>query len=155
WLDMATTVHGETLTVDIAGVDRTRPSIVATSDPMTISFSPEDVRGGFYYWSTSYQGAMRLLFGAQAIQSFIPQNSKANPFSCSGCHTVSRSGSTMAYTEGESVQGMLRVVATSDPTQPLFPTAMTHDSGMMALNRDGSRVLVSISGNLVLRDATS
>src|SRR5262249_18353463 len=74
----------------------------------------------------------------------------------SGCHTVSRSGSTMAYTEGESVQGMLRVVATSDVTQPLFPTATSHDSGMMALNRDGSRVLVSFStGRLVLRDGMS
>jgi WD40-like Beta Propeller Repeat len=155
WIDLATTVHGETLTVDIAGVDLLRPDIVATSDPMTISFSPEYVSGGFYYWSTSIQGAMRLLFGARAIQPYIIQNSPSNPYSCSGCHTVSRSGSTMAFTEGESVTGVLRVVATPDATKQLFPSATAHDSAMMALNRDGTRVLVSYAGKLVLRDAAS
>jgi hypothetical protein len=155
WLDMAGTVRGETLTVAITGVDPKRPGVIATSDTMAISFSPESVKGGFYYWSTSFQGAMRLLFGAQAIQSIVPQNSTANPYSCSGCHTVSRGGATLAYTEGESVQGSLRVVAASDASKALFPTSMSHDSGMMALNHDGSRVLVSLNGKLTLRDAVT
>jgi hypothetical protein len=157
WLDMATKAHGETLTVDIAGVSKERPGPVATSAPLTISFSPEYVSGGFYYWSTSIQGVLRLLFGAHAPQPYIVQNSTSNPASCSGCHTVSRSGSTMAFTEGENVEGVLRVVATSDASKPLFTpaSAPTHDSGMMALNHDGTRVLVSYAGKLVLRDTAS
>jgi hypothetical protein len=156
WIDLATAAHGESVTVDIAGVDPTRPGIVATSEPMTISFSPEYVAGGFYYWSTSIQGAMRLLFGGRPVQQYIVRNTPTtNPSDCSGCHTVSRDGSTMAFTHGRDPDGALRVIETADATKPLFPPATSHDSGMTALNRDGSRVLVSYQGKLVLRDTAT
>ncbi len=153
WLDLAQTARGEILTVDVAGVDPDRAGSVATSDPFTISFSPEYIGGGFYYWSTSIQGTVRLLFGGRTRLPFIAAKSSSNPTLCSGCHTVSRSGSTIAFTMGDSpAAGVLRVAPTTNPDQPLFQPAMTHDSGTLALNRDGSRVLVSTSSGLVLRD---
>jgi hypothetical protein len=154
WLDLATTVHGETLTADVTGVDPTRPGIIATSDPITLSFSPEPVNGGIYYWTTSIQGTMRLPFGGKATP-YIPQKSSANPYSCSGCHAVSRSGATMANTEGENVTGSLRVVSAGDPSKALFPPATGHDSGMTAISPDGTLVLSSYSDRLVLRDAAT
>jgi Tol biopolymer transport system component len=157
WIDLATTAHGETLAVDISGVDPTHPGVVATSDPMQISFSPQDLRGAFYYWSTNIQGALRVLFGARTAQPFIVQKSPSNPTSlCSGCHTVSRDGSTIAFTQGDNpAEGILRVEATSDPSKALFTPSTKHDSATLALNHDGSRVLVSVGGQLILRDATT
>jgi Tol biopolymer transport system component len=156
WLDLAQTSRGQALMVDVAGVDPNRAGSVAISDPMTISFSPEDVRGGFYYWSTSVQGTMRLLFGSGPRQPFIAAKSSSNPTMCSGCHTVSRSGSTIAFTMGDSpVAGVLRVAPTTNPDQPLFAPSLVHDSGTLALNRDGSRVLVSTASSLALRDTAT
>jgi hypothetical protein len=160
WIDLAKMVHGESLTVDIAGVDPSRPGVVATSLPMSISFSPEYVSGGFYYWSTSVQGSMRVLFGGRPVQPYIVQSgmgkvSPTNPFSCSGCHAVNRGGSTMAFTDGDSPEGVLRAVSTAEPTKPLFAPATSHDSGAVALSPDGARVLVSYSDKLVLRDTAS
>jgi hypothetical protein len=157
WIDMATITRGETLTVDLAAVNPTRPGVVATSDSMTISFSPESLRGGFYYWSTSIQGTMRLLFGARTVQPFIIQHSPSNPTSlCSGCHTVSRDGSTIAFTAGDNpATGVLRIAPTSDPSKAFFPSSAMHDSATLALNHDGSRVLVSVGGQLVLRDTAT
>ena len=85
WIDLATTAHGEALTVDLAGVDPTQPGLVATSDPMSLSFSPDYVSGSLYYWSSTVTGTMRLLFGDRTVQAFIGASSASNPFTCSGC----------------------------------------------------------------------
>jgi hypothetical protein len=160
WLDLAQRTRGDAVTVEVAGYAPTRPGVVAKSDAMTISFSPEFVGGGFYYWTGASvpatpdsPGTMRLLFGARASRPFITPLSSSNPEKCSGCHAVSRDGSTIAFTAGLNATGSLHVAATSTPNVPLFPPATTHDSGTLALNHDGSRVLVSVAGRLFLRDA--
>ena len=156
WIDLATTAHGETLSVDVSGVDLAHPGLVATSESMPISFSPQDVRGGFYYWSTSIQGALRVLFGARIPQPFIASSTASNPSMCSGCHTVSRDGSTIAFSQGDDpAAAILRVEATADPSKALFTPSIKHDSATLALNHDGSRVLVSVGQQLILRDAAT
>jgi hypothetical protein len=155
WIEAATSSRGQTLTVDVSGVDLKRPGIVATSDPQALAFSPEEVSGGLYYWSNGIQGTLRLLFGARATQTFVKPGTPSNPMTCGGCHAVSRDGSTFAFTEGAASTGVLRVAATSDTTMPLFTMSTTHDSGTLALNHDGSRVLVSYSGRLILRDTAT
>ena len=45
----------------VAGVDPNRAGSVATSDPLSISFTPEYVAGGFYYWSTDEPGYVSWL----------------------------------------------------------------------------------------------
>jgi len=74
---------------------------------------------------------------------------------CGGCHVVSRGGQTIAFTDGDQATGSLRVDATSNPDVALFQPATTHDSGTLALNHDGTRVLVSVAGRLILRDAAT
>jgi hypothetical protein len=154
WLDAATTARGETLTVEIAGVDPSHPATFATSEPIKLAFSPEEVRGGLYYWSSAVTGTERLLFGARTPQPFIVHNS-ATTASCGGCHAVSRGGSTIAFEQGDTAKGVLWVTSTAKVDTPLFTPSVTHDSGTQALNHDGSRVLVSTSGRLFLRDAAT
>jgi hypothetical protein len=154
WLDAATTARGETLTVDITGVDPKNP-LVATSDPITLAFSPEDVRGGLYYWTSKFSGTARLLFGARATLPFIVPSTPSNPNkTCGGCHAVSRNGSTIAFEQGDT-GGVLRVARTANADTPLFAPGTVHDSGTQAVNHDGSRVLVSFSGRLILRDTAT
>ncbi|HVX97336.1 MAG TPA: hypothetical protein VHK47_20650 [Polyangia bacterium] len=153
WLDLATTTRGESLVVDVAGVDLTRPGVVATSDSMTLAFSPEDVRGGFYYWSVGVNGTERVLFGTRTPQPFVSHKLP----DCSGCHALSRDGARFAFEQGDTASGVLWVAptATPQPQQSLFTPSATHDAGTQALNHDGTRVLVSTSGRLTLRDAAT
>jgi Tol biopolymer transport system component len=149
WIDAATTARGETLTVEIAGVDLNHPATFSASDPISLVFSPEDVRGGLYYWSSGVTGTERVLFGASAPDSFISHT----PPACGGCHAPSRDGATIAFEQGDTGKGVLWVVSTAKPDTPLFTPSTTHDSGTQALNHDGTRVLVSFTGMLILRDA--
>jgi hypothetical protein len=149
WLDAAMTARGETLTVDLAGVDQNHPATFAASDPLSLAFSPEDVRGGLYYWSSAITGTERLLFGARAATPYIPHTTPA----CGGCHAVSRDGSTIAFEQGDTGKGVLWVAPTAAVDTPLFPPGSMHDSGTQALSHDGTRVLVSYSGRLYLFDA--
>jgi hypothetical protein len=153
WIDAATTAPGEAVTIDVTGVDPTHPGVVALSAPISISFSARDVTGGMYYWSNDLVGTRRLLFGARASEPFIAPQTASNPASCGGCHSVSRDGSTIAFDQGDTGTAVLRVAPTSDPDTPLFTPATVHDSGTPALNHDGTRVLVAVSGRLFLRDA--
>jgi hypothetical protein len=155
WIDLATTAKGETLTVDVAGADPGRPGTYAQSAPMSISFSPEDVRGGFYYWSNDLQGTERVLFGARETTPFIVPSSPSNPDTCGGCHALSRGGSTIGFTQGSANEGVLRIAPTANVAQPLFQPSSTHDSGTMALNHDGTRVMVSFAGRLFVRDTAT
>jgi hypothetical protein len=149
WLDAATTAPGETLSVEVAGVDPTHPATYGASDPLALGFSPEDVRGGLYYWSSSITGTERLLFGARAPTDYIPHAQNT----CGGCHAVSRDGSTIAFEQGDTGKGVLWIAPTAAVDAPLFPPGTTHDSGTQALSHDGTKVLVSYSGRLFLRDA--
>jgi hypothetical protein len=149
WLDTATTARGETLSVEVAGVDPTHPATFGASDPLSLAFSPEDVRGGLYYWSSAITGTERLLFGARAPSSYIPHAQNT----CGGCHAVSRDGSTIAFEQGDTGKGVLWVASTASVEAPLFPPGTMHDSGTQALSHDGTRVLVSYSGRLYLKDA--
>jgi hypothetical protein len=64
-----------------------------------LSFSPEDVKGGLYYWSTTITGIYRVPLGAKTAQVFI---NRGNEFGCSGCHAVSRDGKKVALEFGSA-----------------------------------------------------
>jgi hypothetical protein len=156
WLAIAGESRGDAVTIEVSGADETRAYAVATSTPATVSFSPSDVAGGFYYWSTSLLGTYRLLFGAQKATPFIKPGSPANPSGCAGCHVVSRNGAVIAFTAGENADsGFLRATSTADPTRPLFGVSGMHDSSTIAVSPDGARLLVSYSDVLVLRDTAT
>jgi len=154
WRDITFHLRGKTATIVVKALTG---ASVATSLPINVRYSSVDVAGGLYYWSTSLPGTYRLLFGAKRALPFItPATPTINPFRCSGCHAVSRKGNVIAFTEGDLASGYLALADTADPSQqtlrPPSTGPMIHDSAMMALNPDGTRVLTSFDSKLVLRD---
>jgi WD40-like Beta Propeller Repeat len=145
WLAMASAARGQTVTFTVAGSDG-RGGPVSTSAPITISFSPEAVRGGLYYWSTRLRGVYRLTFGARKALPYIQPSSPTNPAACAGCHSVSRDGRRIAFTAvpaAEGAFGGLAVAPTDDPgRRTVDPRRGVTDSSVPALSPDGSRVAV-------------
>jgi len=147
---------------------------VTTSRSVGFRFTSKNLENkGFYYWGTTDRGqdtvglTYRLAAGARRPDPFIRPStpstpSLSNPLECGGCHSVSRDGSTIAFTArpnyslGDNV-GQLVVALTRDPTRPIIPADpalpdTAYNSSMMALTRDGSRALVAFGGGLELRD---
>ena len=141
---------------------------VTKSNPLHFRFTGKPLENkGFYYWaapgSTGVREALtlRLAVGARRPDPYIQPQTTTNPFECGGCHVVSRDGSEIAFTARTSDEyassrkaGQL-VVAQTDELKPIIiadPADVTkYDSSMLALNEDGSRVLVSLAGRLEIR----
>jgi hypothetical protein len=153
WAAIALDNYGAAVTVELSGANP-EGTEVGSAEPIDLHFSPYDLVGGLYYWSTGIAGTYRLTFGQEEAQPFILPNSVENPSTCSGCHAVSRDGKVIAFTAREA-EGALVVTSASDATQHTVPYAEVHDSSMIALNPDGSRALVAYAGKLELRDTSN
>ena len=70
---------------------------VGTSTPLSIRFSPEDVRGGLYYWSTTIQGIYRV--SLESRQAAVFMDPKRNT-TCVGCHALSQDSTKVATVFG-------------------------------------------------------
>lgn len=139
------------------------------SQPIAMTVTPSKLENkGFYYWSTvplysgeveSETGIFRLPFGAAQAEPFIMPNTPTNERQCGACHSVSRDGSTIAFTavDGSPDQraGVLVTTSAARPATPIVSAApgATYDSSMMTLSSDGKRVLVAYDDRLVLRSA--
>jgi hypothetical protein len=150
-----------------------RRGVIRTSEPLPLRISPSELQNkGFYYWTSVpiYSGAddqhatgiFRLPFGADRAEPFIMPGTKTNQRDCGACHSVSRDGSTIAFTarndgdvSNDQRSGVLVTALTSKPQAPLVqpPAGASYDSSMMALSSTGSYVLVAYDDRLVLRRA--
>lgn len=135
---------------------------VSTSEPIEISFSPDAVQGGLYYWANRLRGGtesghesmiMRVLLGAAEADPYIRPDTAENPEACGGCHSLSRDGEIIAFSAGNrSNSGLLAVTPTQAPDQHRIAPGDA-EGVLMTLNPDGSRVLSTHSdGILELRD---
>lgn len=137
---------------------------VESSRPIAVRFSPENVEGGLYYWSTRLQGFYRLVFGQRKAQPYIVPGGSGNGGSppvtglprpqgqaCFGCHAVSRNGARIAWSD---LAGRTQIAPTEQPDQR---SAISNGSLLtMTLNPSGSLLLVSErGGGLGLYDATN
>lgn len=160
---------GRAVEISVTGVTA-RDGVQKSSEALLVSITPSALRNkGFYYWTSvplysgvpgeQETGIFRLPFGAARAEPFIMPNSETNDRQCGACHSVSRDGSTIAFTarnyDGEADQrsGVLVASATARPDEPFIrpPLDATYDSSMMALSSDGTRVLVAYDDKLVLR----
>jgi hypothetical protein len=150
-----------------------RSGVMKSSKALPISVTESSLLNkGFYYWTTvplysgvpndKETGIFRLPFGADHAEPFIMPNTPANDRQCGACHSVSRDGSTIAFTArnpDSSMDQRSGVLITARTTRPedhfIQPAAdAVYDTSMMALSSDGRRVLVVYDEQLVLRDAS-
>ncbi|HTM46999.1 MAG TPA: hypothetical protein VL137_18710 [Polyangiaceae bacterium] len=128
--------------------------VIVRSLSVTLQFPRGAITGGFYYWSTALGGTYRLPFGATEAVPWIAPKSESNPSACGGCHAVSRNGNVIAFTS-DAAAGYLQVADAADPAHKLIDSEGTRNSSMMALNSDGSRVVVAYDGRLTLTDTAT
>ncbi|HEX3698944.1 MAG TPA: hypothetical protein VH374_26480 [Polyangia bacterium] len=156
WLETVGKNRGQQMDVSIAAVDSTvgKNLQVATSDSLRLDVSPDSLEGGLYFWSSKISGMYRLLFGARHAQAFVSPRTAVDPTICAGCHSVSLNGNVLAFTAGNDPEGSLVVTKGSDPGAAFFAMSSTPNSSTVAVNPDGTRVLVLSQGQLVLHDTS-
>lgn len=153
WQTIAVSAKGRPVTVTISAVGG-RDQPVADSTPLTINISPEDVKGGLYYFSPSINGLKRLPFGAAQATNFVsfPQGSG----NCAGCHSVSRDGKKVAATfyGGDGTGGA--VDGTNGKKYLIKPEPGSGNAikrwNFATYSPDGKLLLTNWAGVLTLRD---
>ncbi len=161
---------GKPVMITVTG-STARSGVIGSSVPVPISVTPSELKNkGFYYWSKvplysgvpgdQETGIFRLPFGADRAEPFIMPKSQTNTRDCGACHSVSRDGSTIAFTArnedgmGEDQRtGVLVASQTARPQEPFIqpPADAVYDSSMMALSENGRRVVVAYNDGLVLK----
>ncbi len=133
---------------------------VATSDPISIRFSPAAIEGGLYYLGTEpiSAGIHRHVFGAARAEAMVAPATARNTSGCGGCHSVSRDGTTLAF--AATYAGNLTVSRTGDLDHPTVnppppPSPDRADAVAPAVSPDGTRILArdGVRGDLALYDA--
>ncbi len=150
WADVTAGLAGGDVTVSIdASAGATSPY---GSAMVKLSFSPEDVKGGVYYWSTTITGIYRVPLGAKTASVFV-QNPPG--FGCVGCHAVSPDGKKVAMEFG-SAEGIGGGVVAGDNGQSFIVTPPAAGKwNLQTFSPDGSKLLVNWHGTLRLIDSTT
>lgn len=124
---------------------------------LTLLFSPQDVRGGLYYFSTSRNGLMRVPFGGTAAVPFLLGNGSGGVKNCIGCHGVSRDGKKVAAVF-DLPDGYAGIVDGTDPTKFLLqPVESDGDKlwNFASFSPDGTRLITVWDGLMSLRDGNT
>ncbi len=150
WKAIALSAAGKAVNIQISGTAGAGMP-VAGDGGTAISFSPEDVQGGLYYFSPTIRGIKRLPFGAATATDFIPAG---NGTGCAGCHAVSRDGKKVAATFAGG-DGYAGIVQGGNGQSYIAPVDMTRSSyawNFATFNPDGSQMITNWAGKLELRD---
>jgi hypothetical protein len=135
------------VTITVDGASSMMPGTIYRSAPNTLGFGRDAIDGVIYYFSDAADGVMRgLLEASTAAQLFPPPGDNG----CTGCHTVSRDGRTMALGHGAERLTTLEI----ESLAPMLTRANDIPMGWATFSPDG-QVLVADKGTLTLRDASS
>ena len=157
WLGFTTASAGQTAVLAVYSTNGSGND-VQRSTGINLSISPEDVKGGLYYFSTSQAGIMRLPFGASKATFFegVGASASADDMDqCIGCHAVSRDGKKVAAEQGGG-DGFLTIVdsTTASPTPTLGPSS-NFRSNFSSFNPDGTLLLTNWAGQLSVIDVAT
>jgi len=165
WLAIAYAHADGELQATIEGTDGTGGRVFR-SPAIGVRFSPEPVNGGLYYWTATTTGGTtyRLPFGATQASPFIVPSSPTNPLPCSGCHSVSRDGTTISFSSTADLGSQVAFLAAAPTTAPSAPSIIpTTTAGtpagtaarFTALDTSGRRVLVTTFGHIQVYDTAT
>ena len=143
WAKLARAAAGGQVTLTLSGTAGAGQP-VGSAAPLTLRFSPEDVRGGLYYFATSTRGLWRLPFGGTKAMPFNTNST------CVGCHQVSQDGKKVSATfrGGDGNGG---IVDGADGTRVIV-APNTQRWNFSSFNPDGSRLITVWAGEMQLRD---
>ena len=151
WRWIADTHAGGSAEVAVRGLERAAPSVIYRSQTIVELYSPSEVLGALYYWSTGAQGVMRAHISAPSAELFYddPDSSSRE---CVSCHTVSRDGRRLAVGYGGE---RLREVTIPDREVriPADPSVDGPDYGWGTFDPGATRLLFANRGRLTLLDA--
>lgn len=145
--------------VRVRGIDVANPTVIATSEPVVVLASTEDMQGGIYYWSTGNNGAIWRHDMAKAGEPAEEYLTAAEAGQCVGCHALSRDGARMVVTTIDGSAGLYDVAAKTKvadfPGTGAFDLFAYHPSGDVVLAQSGTsmRVLDGHTGALITTQA--
>lgn len=91
WNAVAATAAGDTLSITVEGLSRAAPQQKFASAPTHLVVSNDTIDStAIYYWASSRGSLMKQTFGATSPPSAVDGK-------CTSCHSVSRSGTRIAY----------------------------------------------------------
>lgn len=146
---------GGRVTLTIAGTAGAGQPVGSTS--LSLSFSPQDVRGGLYYFATSKSGILRVPFGATRPVPYLLGTGSGGVKNCIGCHGVSRDGKKVAAVFNLP-DGYAGIVDGADPKKYILEPIESDGARLWnfaSFSPDGSRMITVWNGTLSLRDGTT
>lgn len=140
---------GQDVTLTVAG-SGSKGGQVGTSSPIALTFAPEDIRGGLYYFSPTIRGIKRVPLGASKPVDFIINGNDSN---CAGCHAVSRDGKQVAveFGSGDTMVGS-SVVDGANGRMYNFRLTPGIRWTFSWFNPSGDKLLTNWEGSLKIRD---
>ena len=165
WLAIAYAHRDGEVQATIEGTDGSGGRVFR-SPAIGVRFSREPVNGGLYYWTATMAGGTtyRLPFGATRASPFIVPSSPTNPLPCSGCHSVSRDGTTISFSSTADLGSQVAFLAAAPTTAPSAPSIVPTTTGgtpagtaarFTALDTSGRRVLVTTFGHIQVYDTAT
>jgi hypothetical protein len=151
WEWISATHAGSSVTVEVRAIDDAAPTTIYRTQSIEELFTPSEVLGALYYWSTGAQGVMRAHIAAETATKFFTDPDSGDD-TCVACHTVSRDGRRLAVGYGGE---RLREVSVPerDLLIPATTTARGPDYGWGTFNPGATRLLYANRGALHLLDA--
>ena len=150
WSELGHSSLEQPMTIEVAGV-AIKGGPIGVSAPVRMKFSPEDCRGGLYYFSTTTMGIKRVPLGADKAIDFIRSGDGTG---CAGCHAVSRDGKQVAveFGSGQTDIGST-VVDGANPKLLNFPLQRNIAWNFAWFNPMGDKLITNWNGTLVVRRA--
>jgi WD40-like Beta Propeller Repeat len=151
WTAIAHSLAGTDATLTLsASAGPEAPS--GSAPPHSLSFSPEDVEGGLYYWSTTITGIYRVPLGAKTATPFI---TNGNEFGCSGCHAVSRDGKKVALEFGSADGTGGGIVDGANGQSYIVTPPAAGQWNLQTFSPDGTMLMVNWQGHARVIDSTT
>ena len=152
WDWIAESNRGGVVRFSVFGLDPTSPTDAWESTAIQLYFSPAEVEGAIYYWSTGTKGVMKALVSDPIPLKFFTDPAAADAAACVACHTLSRDGKRMAVGyDGEKLREVS--VPERERLLPVDSAVPARESAWTTFSPDGEQLLVAAGGKLTLIDS--
>jgi hypothetical protein len=151
WRQIGRSLAGQQATLVVAGV-ASKGAAIGTSAASALTFSPEDLAGGVYYFATASRGIKRVPFGAKKAIDFVANGAETG---CAGCHAVSRDGKQVAIEFGSGATNVgSTVVSGNRASVRNFALTPTIAWNFAWFNPAGDQLIANWQGQLSVRAAS-